>query len=678
MRPALITVTCCVVGAAGCGTATKYIDPRSDLDRKIYYVERDKNNSPHPISSAKYSGEDQLVVERVPLPAAVDINSTIQIRMAKGGRPEENASGALSKESEAVEKTKKTLTEALKQLTGVIEATTKFLQAYDRRKTNPEAFFSARQTRDGLEAAMRRKLDTLWDHASDTYRAYDTAYDPPRFEKLQAFLHEQLTALEGPNRRIESELADRKRRLIMEAFLISPGKDAAAIHLDGYDTIKAESLERRDTLGLDLSPLERARLEAQVKATEDLARTLERLRRGEATLNETVDRVKGELTPELESLLTDAQSLSRRFNKAALTNKKAETEKLLADFLAVLKSSNQNLVEKQEAAARKEEEDLLSKGLVEIEKVRTQVDALLNAARNLKSSPEKGASGASDVVTLILGARSLPAEFEKLRKDLPGIAKEIEVRVSRFVDDAVKDLKENESAVLKSPEASKLRANLQQYVQDVQDAQAFVVRTGVVLGALGQPSVPEMPATTAGVLEVPLDKIKDTFIDLEQTPRLVGDGITVRATLKDGDNVVDNSVARFRVERFGHYAELSPAVVLAKPRQIAGTDTGFRFAPTLSWLAHKGPRLEETDWWSNFVRMFDPSLGIHSAFLNFSSPTSDSSAQIGLGVTLALWKNRLQFGYGYNLMAKSVDEGRYYFFIGSDLIGLLQAMGIAK
>jgi hypothetical protein len=69
-------------------------------------------------------------------------------------------------------------------------------------------------------------------------------------------------------------------------------------------------------------------------------------------------------------------------------------------------------------------------------------------------------------------------------------------------------------------------------------------------------------------------------------------------------------------------------------------------------------------------------VGIHTAFLNFDTGESSEAIQIGLGATLALWENRLQFGAGYNLMADSNDDGRYYFFVGTDLIGLLQTVGL--
>jgi len=83
------------------------------------------------------------------------------------------------------------------------------------------------------------------------------------------------------------------------------------------------------------------------------------------------------------------------------------------------------------------------------------------------------------------------------------------------------------------------------------------------------------------------------------------------------------------------------------------------------------------EWYAPFLRTFRPSIGIHSAFLSFDSEESSDAVQIGLGATRAFWEDRLQCGLGYDLMADSRDDGRYYFFIGTDLIGLLQSLGLS-
>jgi len=169
--------------------------------------------------------------------------------------------------------------------------------------------------------------------------------------------------------------------------------------------------------------------------------------------------------------------------------------------------------------------------------------------------------------------------------------------------------------------------------------------------------------------KINLQEIKDTFIDLKHLPRSTGDIIRIKAALYEGEKERDTSVAKFRLEKFGWYSEISPAVVLAKPDQLKSENNGFRFIPVISWMHYWVPRPEDNEWINKyFLSPLQPSLGIHTAMVNFKS---DTPIQIGIGVTLAFWQQRLQFGAGYNFMAKSSDEGRYYYFIGTDLIQLL-------
>ena len=116
-------------------------------------------------------------------------------------------------------------------------------------------------------------------------------------------------------------------------------------------------------------------------------------------------------------------------------------------------------------------------------------------------------------------------------------------------------------------------------------------------------------------------------------------------------------------------------MALVRPDQLNGAYDGFRFAPTLSWLHTYTPRPDETQWSANLCRSIEPSAGIHTAFLNFETDLGGSALQIGLGVTLSFWDKRLQLGAGTNLMADSREHGRFYYFIGTDLIGILQSLG---
>jgi hypothetical protein len=224
-----------------------------------------------------------------------------------------------------------------------------------------------------------------------------------------------------------------------------------------------------------------------------------------------------------------------------------------------------------------------------------------------------------------------------------------------------------------------LREDLRTYYDDIMLAVELVQDLERVAGIAKTPMAVAIRAPNS--LQVPLDRARDTFIDLNYTPRKVGDILTLRSTLYEKDPngaeiEKDTSTASFQIGRFGYYAKLSCAVVLVEPESLEGTNDGFRFAPTLSWMHHYVPRAGDTEWYAPFLRTFQPSVGIHSAFLNFDTETSDEAIQIGLGGTLAFWEDRLQLGAGYNLMADSREEGRYYFFIGTDLIGLLQSLGL--
>ena len=460
----------------------------------------------------------------------------------------------------------------------------------------------------------------------------------------------EIASIDAAHRKIESELRARRRTLSLEAFLLSPGKQAAAIHLDGYDSIKEQSLVRSDPFGLDLSAQERESLNAQIAATQTLADTLERLRRGEIALNEAVRRTLSEMSPDIAALVSEAGSLRERLNSKELERRRSETRELVDKALGSVK-----------VALQSERDDLLAA-------LSAEAGALTDPALTTPLALSK----------VIEQTVEVAKKFEGARASLSSLAGKAEKRAGEFVQKLVDEAKAGGREALKSAEVLELRENLGDYARDVQQAASLFTKVVLLLSRVQTRGIAEMPPSTSLAFDVPLGNLRDTFINLEATPRRIGDVVALKATLKDGTKVVDTSVANFRVDRYGYYAELSPAVVLARPNKLVGGNDGFRFAPTLSWMHHWAPRPENPSTLAFGFRALDPAIGIHSAFTNFSSGTSSDSVQIGIGGTLSLWKDRLQFGLGYNLMARPPNEGRYYLFIGSDLIGLLQAVGIAK
>jgi hypothetical protein len=64
-------------------------------------------------------------------------------------------------------------------------------------------------------------------------------------------------------------------------------------------------------------------------------------------------------------------------------------------------------------------------------------------------------------------------------------------------------------------------------------------------------------------------------------------------------------------------------------------------------------------------------LGLHAAFVD-QDPNRDN--EIGLGGTVSFWQDRVVAGVGWDLMANS----KSYFYIGSNLIPILQALGFGE
>ena len=102
---------------------------------------------------------------------------------------------------------------------------------------------------------------------------------------------------------------------------------------------------------------------------------------------------------------------------------------------------------------------------------------------------------------------------------------------------------------------------------------------------------------------------------------------------------------------------------------MSGSDDSGGFSTALNWMWSYGPRDDDADPYLS--RSLVWGIGLHAVFLNFGP---DHDAEIGLGVTGSLWDQHLQLGAGYNAMADREEDGRFYYFLGSNLIPLLQAL----
>ncbi len=692
------TPACCVQSVflvsmlmiCGCSVQSKYIDTRNDLDKSLYYYEQDtREEGKRAISEETEMSQEPAIRRptRVPHPALVDIDSTIYIQVDKNNLSSGIDEGILESHSQELLDRKERISTALLSLEKVVVSRKKAIDAYVN--ADSAEFLKLRRILGSVEENFINQLTELWpEENQDTAEIYiemSDAFDPPKFVKLQKFLNARIDKIEDENRGITNKLESRMASLSIEAFLEhGNGRDLVAIHLDGYDSLEAGRLQRRDRLGLDLSKEEHVRLNEQVSATLKLVDAAERVRREEISLQDALRETIPVVSSRLHQLILDVERLESRLSGGALTERLDKTVELFNEFTDEVRRQAEELAE----GIKGDLETMPQKYRDYLKKESGPYVEALTLYVGLKDLENRWNIATELDPELIMDSVGLAGELKDSLDNLRELdAADIEGNLTRFFNAEFSDIVGDSTATLiniaHSEAATNMRAHIVEFYGDIERARDILEKgskTLKVLSGLKDREI-ELGTHVPESFKVPLGDVKDTFIELDHTPRLPGNTVTVRATLYDAEdpNVrMMETTASFQVERFGWFAELSPAVVLVKADKLKGGDNGFRFAPTLSWMHHYMPRPDDSSWYSSLLRGFQPAVGMHSAFLNFNQGGSGETIQIGLGTTLSFWENRLQFGAGYNLMAASDDEGKFYYFVGTDLIGLLQSVGIGK
>jgi len=651
--------------ACACADRSRFDRIDDPFDKAVFYAEQDRRNHWHGHSDPAWQPEAAAEPRQVPNPALVDLDSKIHLLVSRerlGGPASEG--DFLRAEADDLAARKQRVVASLESLDRVIEARAAAVEAY---RTH-QGFAAAKKAYGTSYDAFLTRLQEIWSEeelATLEDRLEDPGLDPAgRQQVIRQWLEARVAELDAAYRRIETELARRAVKLRLEAWL---GDDP--IHLPGYDTLPEGKLQSRDRLGLDLDAEEMARVQAELKASREVADAANAVLDKEKSLREAVLEVLPKVAPELGEIVTDIDALVERYSGANLRARVDETVAASQAFWGTFRTAAAGLAADRVAAVPDAYRAWLTT------KVGVVVSALSTWRRiqDLKARFEHASP--KTYPDLVRESMSVLREIQRMAKDLPASALDVAVGTREFFKEQVRLLTGDANAallgVLESDEGMAFLANLKATYADLQQVATIAQRIEGVLG-IAEASVAELP-TVPEALNVPLDDVRDTWIDLERTRRRDGDLVSVRATLLDDeDKAVATSGASFQVAQFGWRGQLSPAVVLARPDQLAGGSNSFRFAPTLSWLLSYRPRPEQR---GRILEVLRPAIGIHSAFLSFDG---QESVQIGLGGTLSFWDGRLQGGIGYNLMSQAKDDGRIYYFVGSDLIGLLQALGLAK
>lgn len=662
---ALVSLTGCLRPAFK-PTSTK-------LDEAIFYREQSgadwiSLSGPDAAEHPSKERPDEPAVH-VPDPALVDIDSKVHIYVDKNRVALEDGGQALDGRFEKIKTERERLSRILTQVEAVTRTRQKAIDSLRNDTIDASKMF------DDFDSAEFELIETIEAEFTDQFDDIDAAaarHPGGTYAGLADWFRRQIESLDADYAALEKLLEDEVVSLRLEAWLVQ-GDRLTPIHVDKYDKLDEQQIQHRDRFGLDLAPAQRQQLDAELKANARFAEKANQVLDGE---REVIEALLEVLSDKYAKALEKADALVQEYSTTKLRRRAQELKTKSKAFWDELKNQADALT----GQAKTQLEGLPAtfdtwlqgqdSSLIRVIGLVSQAIALKDAWSNVT------ADNLADTI-----ARTQTVVGELRNVSWPDLAADAKDKAEAFLRQEAGNMLGAASmaltGLLSSAAGQGLLNEFEAIYSDIKDAKGIIdtARDGIValIGKAEQNTATF--ATIPQSFKVPYEQLGDTSIDLRRTSRKVGDTVKIRATRYKNDEQVDQSTAEFEVQRFGWYARLSPAVVLVAPERLASGNDNFRFAPTLSWLHHYMPRPGAGG--SDFMAAMRPAIGIHSAFLNFDTATSDA-IQIGLGGTFSLWHGRLQFGGGYNLMADSRDDGQFYYFVGTDLIGLLQTAGMVS
>lgn len=689
---------------AGCQGPGPRAAPSQTLEKAIFFSERDERGHEHaissrppadaealaegmPASSESGAGEESAVSEErvasIADGATIDVNSKLRIELRLG-----EIDGALDDAALAdLQAQAQVLTSALEQMAGYMEARAQENQAYARLDALDESQRVGSQEEQQADETSRKRAEselsfldpirTLWPRDDPTVaaarsRAEDLVdlleTNPGKaVEGLNELLQESVEAWSGSAERLDTETTEKleERSLRIEAFVIpsDSAADPQAVHVPGYDDLDAGEVQRIDPYGLALSEEERARLVELMSASKELAAALERVRTGQQSWREAFLETRSALGQRFAELA----QLASELEGDALRARVDATRSALTAFIEAAQPILPQIVDERAPIWRERLGTALDAS--------SELAALADLAADLAELARRWrVADPQDMDALIVESAAAASRIEGALT-----SEALPQQVQAFLD-LIRGFLEEELDALAEDAQQRIREAAQPLLVDLAGWRDLAQGVRSALGALarflglGGPPPLELDLVSPASFSVPLDSAPDTSIDLLTARRRPGDRLRVRARLLsgEGDDAPDAAEpleATFVLQQLGWHANYVPAVVYVTADRVAGEDDSGGFSASLSWQWSYGARDDEDDpYWS---RVLGWSAGLHAALLAFAP---DNDPEVGLGVSLGLWQNRILLGAGYNLFADSDDDGRYYYTIGSSLIPLLQAL----
>lgn len=679
--------------------------PQRPLEKGLFFEERDDHGRPWPVSAQgiveRAPGEPGHPVERLSDGASVDVNSTLKIELRRDelGSP----SGRLV-QTDLLDRARE-LRESLDGFAGLVEAEARATSAWRALgTTSPDApdraavyeRFAAlkRAHAQSLERFLgplrdlwprddpeRAEIEEVVDALLSTRPGGGAAQVEAR-QSLGRLLQGKVDRLSAELERLESDAKTvvASRMLRIEGFVIpaSGGDQSHAVHVAGYDSLDEKRVEAIDRQGIRLTESERRFLLETAQATREIAAALERVRQGEATLADALAGAKSGYVRALEAKAAEIEALASDLSPAVLAARADRTKTAFDAFLRDARSLAAAWAQEREQGLSTSFEALVSKS--------QDLAALVRSIEDAKALRERWRAigvpnGSADLPALVFdtaaAADALETALRKLK--LGDLERDVAALLQAQLETAPEDLR---AALADALRSSGLDTELQGWKDLAGRVRASFEGLRNLLAGAPPASVPT-DLVNPDAFEVPLDVAPDAEIRLQGTTRRAGDRLLVQAKLLEhapavpqapqdpsaGAKVIESFSTTLHLEKLDWHADLVPSIVIVTADRLAGADDGAGFSASLGWMWSYGPRDDEDDPFLS--RSLDWSAGLHAVFLNFAP---DNDPEIGLGASIGLWDGRIQIGAGYNPFAEESDDGRFYYYLGSSLLPLLQAL----
>lgn len=492
----------------------------------------------------------------------------------------------------------------------------------------------------------------------------DPNANPPVPPTIGQFLADRIEEL---NRRaadrVRAAAASSGYTMKLGVFRIRKGTDPMPVHLPNYDTYGTLSPAQLPRITTNVSDAEAAENAREVKATMDLVALTK------TDFAALADAYKKQLD-------TLGQKLQQQV--AALTSGSSNATGLIADVTKLANDLKKLGAQQNDAALQKTGTDLEALATA-IQALATNLTGLQQSIATTTTNFSKVTTGAvsPDVVLrnilglattgigqVTQGAQDASAQLKTIQTSLATVvadAKNLTAAAQTSTQSIADRIKSELVDLLAGPLAQLVGPDLAQFIANVR--------------ATTQAAAPLLTLNAPEILTV--SNIVPTSLQIPRADPADGDVLDFSMQLFQGtDTTVPPVYEEHRsvtVHFYGWHSGLASGLIFVRANRTR--ESNFKPEAAAAWRIEMTPRPEDT----NVFHRLRPAIGIHTTTLHFTTTTdntttndnnNNNNVQFGAGLTLHLFGDILQAGYGWNL---GVTTNRGYMYVGLGIMKLLRA-----